>query len=86
MFEHFHIDYAKEGWRATNFRDELPQMTQWLSCQEKVTMFKTYLKDYHRTEVEREQEEQDALESETHPGHHIKAQMSFFFAPFEGVS
>ncbi|KAG2097927.1 uncharacterized protein F5147DRAFT_747407 [Suillus discolor] len=27
MFEHFHIDYAKEGWRATNFRDELPQMT-----------------------------------------------------------
>ncbi|OJA10242.1 hypothetical protein AZE42_13223 [Rhizopogon vesiculosus] len=68
MFEHFHIDYAKKGWRATNFRDELPQMTQWLSHQEKVTMFETYLKDYHRTEVEREQEEQDALESETHPG------------------
>ncbi|KAG1731859.1 uncharacterized protein EDB91DRAFT_1238880 [Suillus paluster] len=56
---------AKEGWRATNFRDELPQMTQWLSCQEKVAMFETYLKDYHPTEVEREQEEQDALESET---------------------
>ena len=68
MFERFHIDHAKEGWRATNFRDELPQMTQWLSCQEKVAMFETYLKDYHQTEVEREQEEQDALESETHPG------------------
>jgi hypothetical protein len=29
MFEQsFHINYAKEAWRATNFRDELPQMTQ----------------------------------------------------------
>ncbi|KAG1756586.1 uncharacterized protein EDB91DRAFT_1233380 [Suillus paluster] len=28
MFEHFHIDYAKEAWRASNFRNELPQMTQ----------------------------------------------------------
>ena len=63
MFERFHIDYAKEGWRATNFRDELPQMTQWLSHQEKVAMFESYLKDYHRTEVEREEEEQDILES-----------------------
>ncbi|KAG1771393.1 hypothetical protein EV702DRAFT_1181468 [Suillus placidus] len=68
MFERFHIDYAKEGWRATNFRDELLQMTQWLSHQEKVAMFETYLKDYHSTEVEREQEEQDALESEMRPG------------------
>jgi len=68
MFERFHIDYAKEGWRATNFRDELPQMTQWLSRQEKVAMFESYLKDYHRTEVEREEEEQDILESDRRPG------------------
>ncbi|KIK74389.1 hypothetical protein PAXRUDRAFT_81403, partial [Paxillus rubicundulus Ve08.2h10] len=27
MFEHFHINMAKEGWRASNFRDEVPQMT-----------------------------------------------------------
>ncbi|KAG1777871.1 hypothetical protein EV702DRAFT_1179144 [Suillus placidus] len=59
MFECFHIDYAKEGWRATNLRDELLQMIQWLSRQEKVAIFETYLKDYHSTEVEREQEEQD---------------------------
>ena len=26
-------------------------------------MFESYLKDYHRTEVEREEEEQDILES-----------------------
>lgn len=67
IFKQFHINYAKEGWRATNFRDELPQMTQWLSRQKKIAMFETYLKDY-LTEVEREQEEQDILESETYPG------------------
>ncbi|KAG2069256.1 hypothetical protein BDR04DRAFT_1128943 [Suillus decipiens] len=39
----FHIDCAKEGWRASNFRDELPQMTHWLERQEKVAMFETYL-------------------------------------------
>ncbi|KAG1884783.1 hypothetical protein F4604DRAFT_1977115 [Suillus subluteus] len=35
MFERFHIDCAKEGWRASNFRDEVPQMVQWLARQEK---------------------------------------------------
>ena len=44
MFERFHIDCTKEAWRASNFRDELPQMVQWLARQEKVTMFETYLK------------------------------------------
>jgi len=43
MFERFHIDFAKEGWRASNFRDELPQMTRWLERQEKVAIFETYL-------------------------------------------
>ncbi|OJA09948.1 hypothetical protein AZE42_10127 [Rhizopogon vesiculosus] len=43
MFEHFHIDFAKEGWRVSNFRDELPQMTHWLERQEKVATFETYL-------------------------------------------
>lgn len=46
MFERFHIDYAKEGWRASNFRDEVPQMTVWLLRQEKVAMFQSYLKNY----------------------------------------
>jgi len=43
MFEHFHIDCAKEVWRASNSRNEVPQMMQWLSCQEKVAMFQGYL-------------------------------------------
>lgn len=45
MFEQFHIDMAKEGWRASNFRNEVPQMTQWLSRQEKVSLFQSYLRD-----------------------------------------
>jgi hypothetical protein len=35
-FERFHIDFAKHGWRATNHRDEFPQMIRWLSRQEKL--------------------------------------------------
>ncbi|KAG2035965.1 hypothetical protein BDR03DRAFT_934627 [Suillus americanus] len=46
MFERFHIDCAKEGWRASNFRDEVPQMVQWLARQEKVAMFESYLEHY----------------------------------------
>lgn len=45
MFERFHIDFAKEGWRASNKRDERPQMILWLSRQEKVNAFESYLKD-----------------------------------------
>ncbi|KDR70579.1 hypothetical protein GALMADRAFT_76006 [Galerina marginata CBS 339.88] len=42
-FERFHIDFAKEGWRASNKRDEFPQMVTWLSRQEKVSAFDNYL-------------------------------------------
>ncbi|KAJ3818974.1 hypothetical protein F5880DRAFT_1510524 [Lentinula raphanica] len=39
MFERLHIDYAKKGWRASNKREEFPQMTKWLSRQENVQTF-----------------------------------------------
>ena len=39
MFERLHIDYAKKAWRATNKRDEYPQMTKWLSRQENIFSF-----------------------------------------------
>ena len=45
MFKRFHIDMAKEGWRASNFRNEVPQMTRWLSRQEKVSLFQSYIRD-----------------------------------------
>ncbi|KJA18014.1 hypothetical protein HYPSUDRAFT_122964, partial [Hypholoma sublateritium FD-334 SS-4] len=43
MFERLHIDFAKNGWRATNQRDEFPQMVKWLSRQEKISSFENRL-------------------------------------------
>jgi hypothetical protein len=31
LFERLHIDFAKEGWQASNHRDKFPQMVKWLS-------------------------------------------------------
>ena len=45
MFERLHIDFSKNGFRASNKRDEFPQMTRWLSRQEKLSYFETH----HRT-------------------------------------
>ncbi|KAJ6494338.1 hypothetical protein C8R45DRAFT_1095271 [Mycena sanguinolenta] len=42
MFERLHIDFAKNGWRASNRRDEFPQMITWLGRQEKISSFATY--------------------------------------------
>ena len=41
MFERLHIDCAKKAWRATNHRNERPQMVKWLERREKVAMFET---------------------------------------------
>jgi hypothetical protein len=43
MFERLHIDFAKEGWRASNQRDAFPQMIKWLSRQEKMYAFEHYV-------------------------------------------
>lgn len=43
MFEQLHIDFAKKGWRASNHRNERPQMVRWLSWREKIVYLKSYL-------------------------------------------
>ncbi|KAH9964004.1 hypothetical protein BJV74DRAFT_880007 [Russula compacta] len=43
MFEQLHIDFVKEGWRASNQREEFPQMVKWLSRVEKMYAFKNYI-------------------------------------------
>ncbi|KIY73463.1 hypothetical protein CYLTODRAFT_216470 [Cylindrobasidium torrendii FP15055 ss-10] len=48
MFERLHIEFAKKGWRASNKRDEFPQMTQWVARQENVQSFKRYLVWVHK--------------------------------------
>ncbi|KAJ3709626.1 hypothetical protein C8R42DRAFT_572167 [Lentinula raphanica] len=48
MFERLHIDFAKEGWRASNKRDHFPQMVRWLDRQEKIAsydFFRSWLED-----------------------------------------
>ena len=39
QFERLHIDFAKDAYRATNHKDEYPQMTQWLERQEKIQYY-----------------------------------------------
>jgi hypothetical protein len=48
MFERLHIDFAKEGWRASNRRDAFPQMMKWIDRQEKVASFGDYLSGRQR--------------------------------------
>jgi len=52
MFERLHIDFAKHGWRASNHRDEFPQMIRWLSRQEKINSFEKYLSGTSTESVE----------------------------------
>ena len=61
MFERFHIDYAKEAWRASNSRNEYPQMTLWLDRQEKIAMFQSHLES-----LEAKNDLEEAIES-NHP-------------------
>jgi hypothetical protein len=41
--ERLHIDFAKDAYRATNTKDELPQMTSWLERKEKIQRHEQYL-------------------------------------------
>ncbi|KAI1781898.1 hypothetical protein LXA43DRAFT_907374 [Ganoderma leucocontextum] len=41
--ERLHIDFTKEAYRASNFKDELPQMTQWLERREKILHHEKYV-------------------------------------------
>jgi hypothetical protein len=42
--ERLHIDLAKEAYRSTNFKDELPQMTLWLERKEKILRHEKFIK------------------------------------------
>ncbi|KAF5346217.1 hypothetical protein D9757_014049 [Collybiopsis confluens] len=41
-FERLHIDFAKEGWRASNKRDPFPQMVRFMDRQEKIFSYDFY--------------------------------------------
>ncbi|KAM6501374.1 hypothetical protein JOM56_004388 [Amanita muscaria] len=46
--ERLHIDYTKEAYRATNTRDEYPQMTAWLERREKIERHEKYIQWQNR--------------------------------------
>ncbi|CDO75782.1 hypothetical protein BN946_scf184792.g4 [Trametes cinnabarina] len=41
--ERLHIDFAKNAYRATNHKDEYPQMTKWLERREKIAHHANYI-------------------------------------------
>ncbi|KAI1782523.1 hypothetical protein LXA43DRAFT_1143098, partial [Ganoderma leucocontextum] len=41
--ERLHIDFAKDAYRATNHKDEYPQMTKWLERREKILHHSNYV-------------------------------------------
>ncbi|KAI0353815.1 hypothetical protein OH77DRAFT_1406272 [Trametes cingulata] len=41
--ERLHIDFAKDAYRATNHKDEFPQMTVWLERREKISRHEAYV-------------------------------------------
>ena len=41
--ERLHIDLAKDAFRATNTKDEYPQMTAWLDCRERVLLHEKFI-------------------------------------------
>jgi hypothetical protein len=43
LFERLHIDFAKDGWKASNHRDALPQMVKYVERKEKVGAFRSYV-------------------------------------------
>ncbi|CDO77773.1 hypothetical protein BN946_scf185041.g5 [Trametes cinnabarina] len=43
MSERLHIDFAKNAYRATNHKDEYPQMTKWLEHREKIVRHANYI-------------------------------------------
>jgi hypothetical protein len=57
--ERLHINYMKDAYRATNTKDEYPQMTRWLERQEKIFRHVHYiswrLSDEYRTPLQQRQ-------------------------------
>ncbi|KAH9856108.1 hypothetical protein C2E23DRAFT_866199 [Lenzites betulinus] len=41
--ERLHIDFAKDAYRATNHKDEFPQMTTWLERREKIARHEAFI-------------------------------------------
>ncbi|KAH9839355.1 uncharacterized protein C8Q71DRAFT_703890 [Rhodofomes roseus] len=61
--ERLHIDFAKEAYRATNHKDEFPQMTKWLERREKVLQHANYV-EWRLLQAQREHQDVIAARKE----------------------
>ncbi|KDQ53097.1 hypothetical protein JAAARDRAFT_137388, partial [Jaapia argillacea MUCL 33604] len=43
IYKQLHIDFAKQGYRASNRKAYIQQMIKWLTCREKIRLFQSYL-------------------------------------------
>ncbi|KAH9170412.1 hypothetical protein EDB89DRAFT_1853464 [Lactarius sanguifluus] len=50
--ERLHIDFTKDAYRATNHKDEYPQMTTWLERREKVLQHTAFIKRWQQPVAE----------------------------------
>jgi hypothetical protein len=57
--ERLHIDYAKEGYRASNKKEYVQQMTVWLGRQEAVARFRAYLDYVDPTQLPNDEPHED---------------------------
>ena len=64
MFERLHIDFAKEAWRASNHRDEFPQMVRWISRREKIALYDMFQDQRHSEERQGEVTSEEEEESQ----------------------
>ncbi|KAI0727017.1 hypothetical protein C8Q72DRAFT_796259 [Fomitopsis betulina] len=56
MFKRLHIDCAKKAWRASNHRNERPQMTKWLEQREKIAMFESLCLLLHTSDADTDED------------------------------
>ncbi|KAH9173949.1 hypothetical protein EDB89DRAFT_2152812 [Lactarius sanguifluus] len=52
--ERLHIDFTKDAYRATNHKDEYPQMTTWLERREKLQQHTAFIKFRQQPEAEQQ--------------------------------
>ena len=71
MFERLHIDFAKDAWRASNHRDEFPQMTRWISRREKIAFYEIFQRNRPGEELDegvRSDEDEEQSDEDLGPG------------------
>ncbi|TBU58884.1 hypothetical protein BD310DRAFT_850215 [Dichomitus squalens] len=80
--ERLHIDFAKDAYRATNHRDEFPQMTQWLERREKILRHDVYIQWRLQRTAEQEADAtmQAPLESQPLPPRSPSAPLSRIYS------